>query len=179
MVLWSYIGLGMAWQVRPRGVNGTVPDIGTAALPDYVLTYGMEILFCYVLCQAAANNSTAPLIWIHSQDPYNPGDIGGFLDHVIPQIDHATIENYPCPLTLDNLNALNGLGGDKIFLTSKEGIRALPSWFEGTKPNAQGKTEGAVSSVIVTTDRGEGAVDAYYFYWYPYVLAFMWDRVLR
>ena len=66
---------------------------------------------------------------------------------------------------------LNELGGDKIYLTSKEGIRALPPWFEGTEPNSAGKTEGATSAVIVTTDHGNSVLDAFYFYWYPYVYA--------
>lgn len=75
----------------------------------------------------------------------------------------------PTPLTLDNLDALNALGGADIFLTSKEGIRANPSWFRGVRPNAAGKTEGAVTSAIVVTERDEGVVDAFYFYFHASV----------
>lgn len=57
-----------------------------------------------------------------------------------------------------------------MYLTSKEGIDASPQpeWFKGVTPNAQGKTEGAVSCAIVTVDHGDGSgvVDAFYFYFY-------------
>jgi hypothetical protein len=61
---------------------------------------------------------------------------------------------------------LNGLGGADLYLTSKEGIKALPDWFKGVAPNQTGKTEGAVSSTIVIRDHGDGTVDAFYLYFY-------------
>ncbi|KDB21180.1 hypothetical protein H109_06844 [Trichophyton interdigitale MR816] len=123
----------------------------SATVPDYVMKY-------------------APLIWIHSQDPYQPSDIGAQLKNSIPMINHVAIPNVPADITLNNLDQLNKLGGNKVCLTSKEGIQALPAWFRGVKPNKDGKTEGAVSSAIVVREHGDEGktVDAFYFYFYAY-----------
>lgn len=111
----------------------------------------------------------APLIWTHSEDLYQPSDIATQVANTVPQIKYKPVEGAPSPLTLDNLDALNALGGADIFLTSKEGIRALPAWFQGVRPNADGKTEEAISSAIVVTERGDGIVDAFYFYFHALV----------
>ncbi|KMU84413.1 hypothetical protein CIHG_02198 [Coccidioides immitis H538.4] len=94
-------------------------------VPDYVLKY-------------------APLVWTHSEDPYQPSDIATHVENTIPQIKYEPVQGVPSPLTLDNLDELNALGGTDIFLTSKEGIRALPPWLQGVRPNKNGKTEGAL-----------------------------------
>ncbi|EZF29009.1 hypothetical protein H101_07305 [Trichophyton interdigitale H6] len=85
-------------------------------------------------------------------------------------INHVAIPNVPADITLNNLDQLNKLGGNKVCLTSKEGIQALPAWFRGVKPNKDGKTEGAVSSAIVVREHGDEGktVDAFYFYFYAY-----------
>lgn len=108
------------------------------------------------------------MIWIHSQDPYQPSDIGAQLKNSIPMINHVAIPNVPTDIALNNLDQLNKLGGNKVCLTSKEGIQALPAWFRGVKPNKDGKTEGAVSSAIVVREHGDEGktVDAFYFYFY-------------
>ncbi|TPX26693.1 hypothetical protein DIZ76_012155 [Coccidioides immitis] len=118
-------------------------------VPDYVLKY-------------------APLVWTHSEDPYQPSDIATHVENTIPQIKYEPVQGVPSPLTLDNLDELNALGGTDIFLTSKEGIRALPPWLQGVRPNKNGKTEGAVSSAIIVTERGDGVVDTFYFYFNAY-----------
>jgi len=110
----------------------------------------------------------APLIWLHSEDPYRPADIGQQLVHTTPMVNWTEVVGAPSPLTLDNLDSLNALGDTSVFLTSKEGINAnpQPDWFKGVTPNAAGKTEGAVSCAIVVYDHGDGTVDAFYFYFY-------------
>ncbi|KMP00225.1 hypothetical protein CIRG_00367 [Coccidioides immitis RMSCC 2394] len=110
----------------------------------------------------------APLVWTHSEDPYQPSDIATHVENTIPQIKYEPVQGVPSPLTLDNLDELNALGGTDIFLTSKEGIRALPPWLQGVRPNKNGKTEGAVSSAIIVTERGDGVVDTFYFYFNAY-----------
>ncbi|EEP75583.1 conserved hypothetical protein [Uncinocarpus reesii 1704] len=124
-----------------------------AAVPDYVVKYA-----------DAGLNALAPLVWTHSQDPYQPADIAAQVAHSIPQVKYKPVAGAPSPLTLNNLDQLNALGGKDIFLTSSEGIRALPDWFKGVRPNSDGKTEGAISSTIVVTEREDGVVDAFYFY---------------
>ncbi|KAL2219209.1 hypothetical protein M432DRAFT_338204 [Thermoascus aurantiacus ATCC 26904] len=131
-------------EVCPRATQQT-------SIPSYVLEY-------------------APLIWLHSEDPYRPADIGQQLVHTTPMVNWTEVVGVPSPLTLDNLDSLNALGDTSVFLTSKEGINAnpQPDWFKGVTPNAAGKTEGAVSCAIVVYDHGDGTVDAFYFYFYAY-----------
>ncbi|PGH30327.1 hypothetical protein GX50_06921 [[Emmonsia] crescens] len=119
-------------------------------IPDFVLKY-------------------APLIYLHSEDPYMPSDFATLVTNSIPTINYAPVAGIPSPLTLDNLDSLNSLGGKDIFLTTKEGIRALPEWFRGTRPDKAGKTVDAVTSIIVVRDHGDGkTVDVFYFYYYAY-----------
>ena len=104
------------------------------------------------------------MVWTHSEDPYQPSDILAQVTHTIPKVDRKDVEGVPSPLDLNNLNKLNDLGGESVYLTSKEGIAALPDWFKGVRPNADGKTEGAVPATVVVRDHGDGTVDAFYFY---------------
>ncbi|PGH12667.1 hypothetical protein AJ79_04167 [Helicocarpus griseus UAMH5409] len=106
---------------------------------------------------------------MHSEDPYMPSSFATQLSKSYPTIEYLPVEGGPSPLTLDNLDQLNSLGGTDIFLTTRDGIKALPEWFQGTRPNAEGKTEGAVTSIIVVRDHGDGkTVDAFYFYYFTY-----------
>ncbi|KAI9766301.1 MAG: hypothetical protein M1835_007212 [Candelina submexicana] len=118
-------------------------------IPDYVLTY-------------------APVVWLQSQDPYLPSDIGAQLLHTKPEVNYAPVQGAPSPLTLDNLDSLNALGNTSVYLTSQDDINMNPSWLNGVAPDASGKTNGAVSCVIVVNDKGGGNVDAFYFYFYAY-----------
>ncbi|KAI5285531.1 hypothetical protein KEM54_000494 [Ascosphaera aggregata] len=108
----------------------------------------------------------APVVYLQSDDPYMPADYGEFLDHVWPvnQANH-TVPDAPSPLTLDNLDQLNDEGGSNIYLTSKEGIQANPEWFKGQDPSS---SEASSNAAIITTDMGNGTLDAFYFYWYNY-----------
>ncbi|KAL4906834.1 hypothetical protein BDW74DRAFT_176439 [Aspergillus multicolor] len=121
-----------------------------AIVPDYVLEY-------------------APLVWLHSEDRYRPSGIAEHLNHVVPQLNYETIAGVSTPLTLDNLDQLNALGNESVYLTSQEGINAdpQPEWFSGAYIDANGQAS-EVSSIIVVNDRGEGEVDAFYFYFYSY-----------
>ena len=117
---------------------------------------------------AVADRCTAPLVWLYSSEEYMPYDLGQQLVHTVPEANYEIISGVPNPLTLDNVDQLNALGGTSVYLTSKEGINANPepAWFAGVKPNAQGKTEGAASCTIIVTDHGDGTVDVFYHYFY-------------
>ncbi|EEH41913.2 hypothetical protein PAAG_03834 [Paracoccidioides lutzii Pb01] len=111
----------------------------------------------------------APLIYIHSEESYMPSNFETLVANCIPTVNYTPIVGAPSPLTLENLDLLNNLGGKNVFLTTKEGIRALPEWFKGTRPNKAGQTEDAVSSVVVLREHGDGkTVDVFYFYYYAY-----------
>ncbi|KAK2739778.1 hypothetical protein FQN57_006475 [Myotisia sp. PD_48] len=133
----------------PNECAATAPPKARPSMPDYVIKH-------------------APLVWTHSQDPYQPSDIEAQVKNSVPKINYSVVTGVPPQLSLNNLNELNKMGGEKIYLTSKEGITALPSWFKGVRPNKNGKTDGAISSAIIVRDHGNGVVDAFYFYFNAY-----------
>ncbi|KAI9757382.1 MAG: hypothetical protein M4579_003496 [Chaenotheca gracillima] len=120
-----------------------------ATIPPYVLSY-------------------APLVWTMSKDPYYPSDIGAQLLHTKPEVNFTAVAGAPSSLTLDNVDVLNGLGGADVYLTSVDDITKNPSWLYGVAPDASGKTEGAVSAVIIVNDHGAGNVDSFYMYFNAY-----------
>lgn len=100
-----------------------------------------------------------------------PSDLAGQLTHTIPEVNGSVDSTAPNPVTLENLNDLNdvGNGGVDVYLTSKEGIEAVPAWFDGVTPNsASHETVGATSCAIITVDKGSGLLDAFFFYFYAY-----------
>lgn len=59
------------------------------------------------------------------------------------------------------------MGGD-VWLTSNDDITKNPEWIKGTRPDGQGRTNGAVSAAVIVNDKGNGNVDAFYMYFYAY-----------
>ncbi|KAI4144852.1 MAG: hypothetical protein L6R39_004015 [Caloplaca ligustica] len=110
----------------------------------------------------------APKVWLQSQDPYLPSDIGAQLAHTRPEVNFNVVNGAPDPLTLDNLDSLNALGGKNVYLTSVDDVTKNPEWLKGVRPDGNGKTNGATSCAVIVNDHGSGNVDAYYFYFYAF-----------
>lgn len=110
----------------------------------------------------------APVVYLYSGDLYRPSDIGAQLANTSPYLNFTPIGNAPSPLTLNNLDGLNNIGGKDVYLTSKADITTRPSWIYGVIPDSTGKTGNAISSAIVVNDHGNGIVDAFYFYFYAF-----------
>lgn len=55
-----------------------------------------------------------------------------------------------------------------MYLTSNEDVTTHPAWLNGVKPDGTGKSGDAVSCAIITNDRGNGELDAFYMYFYAY-----------
>ena len=110
----------------------------------------------------------APMVYLYSGDPYKPSDIATQLKNTEPRVDFKVVSDQT--MTLDNLSFLNGLGGEKVYLTSKikQYSKPVPEYLFGVLPNGEGQTEGAVSSTIVVNDHCDGTVDAFYFYFYAF-----------
>ena len=105
----------------------------------------------------------APVVYLHSEETHLPSDLQIHLDHMIPK--DANFKEIPgqTPLTLDNLDKLNAFGSkDKLYLSSKEDVTTNPAYLNGVAPDAQGKTNGAKSCVIILNDRGSGRTGATY-----------------
>jgi len=88
--------------------------------------------------------------------------------HTKPEVNFTVVNGYPTPLTLDNLDALNNEGGKGVYLTSDDDVTTHPAWLNGVKPDSSGNTLGAKSLAVIVNDRGNGEVDAFYMYFYPY-----------
>ncbi|KAL2860283.1 hypothetical protein BJX68DRAFT_224825 [Aspergillus pseudodeflectus] len=133
-----------------RSADAATSGLAATSIPSYVLDY-------------------APLVWIHSEDPYKPSGIAEHLEHVVAEVNYQPVPGAPSPLTLDNLDKLNALANESVYLSSQEGIDAnpQPSWFNGANIDTNGQSDD-ISSVIVVHDRGSGQVDAFYFYFYSY-----------
>lgn len=98
-----------------------------------------------------------------------PSDIASQVAQTIPKGKGSVIiAKAPSPLSLNNLDQLNGLGGKEVWLTSREGITANPKWFHGVTPDESRKTNNATTCAIVTVDRGNNLMDAFYFYFFAY-----------
>jgi hypothetical protein len=106
---------------------------------------------------------------LDSAELYFPSDLGQQLVHTKPEVNNVVVAGAPSPLTLNNLADLNALGGTNVYLTSNEGIEALPAWFTGVKPGSTGIVSGAVTCAVVTVEKDDiapGTVDVFYLYFY-------------
>ncbi|KXH47425.1 vacuolar protein sorting-associated protein 62 [Colletotrichum simmondsii] len=108
----------------------------------------------------------APLIWLHSDDPYMPSDLLTHIQHTSPALDGKTIPDIPT-LDLDNLESLNKFG-DEVALTSNDDPLSYPEWIHGATPDADGRISNATPCVVVLVEKGERDLDAFYFYFYSF-----------
>jgi hypothetical protein len=97
-----------------------------------------------------------------------PSDLASQLAHTHPCVNRVPLTGFPSPLTLDNLDSLNELGGRDAHLTSNDDITGDPAWLKGVRPNENGRTEGAVTACVIVNEKGDGNVDAFYFYFYAF-----------
>ncbi|KAM0800752.1 hypothetical protein BDR22DRAFT_805712 [Usnea florida] len=144
-------------------------------IPQYVLDY-------------------APLVHLYSEEQFWPCDIKDHLLHVTPELNYTPIEGLP-PLNLSNLDQLNRFEkGRDVFLTSNDNVEDRPDWLSGqvnipddyaddskkygfdsqaTNPNIGILSQGGHSdapAVLVTINKGDGIVDAFWFFFYSYNL---------
>ncbi|KAI9675047.1 MAG: hypothetical protein M1817_001453 [Caeruleum heppii] len=117
-------------------------------------------------------NDYAPLIYLHSSDKNSPSDIAAQVANTKPQVNFKDVTGFPSPLTLDNLDSLNALGGKDVYLTVSTvydpSADPQPAWLEGVAPDATGKINGAVPCAVIVNDKGNGVVDAFYMYFWAW-----------
>ncbi|OLN97839.1 putative vacuolar protein sorting-associated protein TDA6-like protein 1 [Colletotrichum chlorophyti] len=123
------------------------PDGPDLRCPDYVIRY-------------------APLVWLHSDDPYMPSDLLEHIRHTTPAIDGKPLQHLP-PLDLDNLEILNDREDD-VALTSNDDPLAYPPWLLGATPDSEGKVHNATPCVVIMVEKNQRDVDVFYFYFYSY-----------
>lgn len=111
--------------------------------------------------------SIAPLVWLHSEDPFRPSDLARHLEHTTPMINEEPVKN-PSPVNMDNLDLLNRAGDMKVALTSNDDVTKFPEWLYGEEPDADGRLRNATASVVIVVERSSEDVDAFYFYFYSF-----------
>ncbi|OWP05453.1 hypothetical protein B2J93_7654 [Marssonina coronariae] len=143
----------IAYPIPEESLNlraGLAKSLNGTSIPDYVLQY-------------------APYVFMHNEDAYNPSDLAKHIANTNPAVNFTAVAGAPSPLTLDNLNSLNDLGGDSVFLSSKEDLIKLPEFLKGQAPDPKTlATTGAKSCAVIVVEKGNGLVDAFYMYFYTF-----------
>ncbi|ETS83506.1 hypothetical protein PFICI_05382 [Pestalotiopsis fici W106-1] len=149
----SHSGHGTVGSAANPTARAATPTLGETPgdVPEYIIRH-------------------APLVWLHSQDPFRPSDILQHVQHTTPTVGTEPIANLP-ELDLDNLDLLNDRPeGNPVALTANEDITGLPTWLYGETPNEAGLLSNATACAVILVESGENAgdVDAFYFYFYSY-----------
>lgn len=108
----------------------------------------------------------APLVWLHSDDPYRPSDLLTHIQHTTPTVNKKPISGLP-PLDLDNLEILNESEGE-VALVSSEDPLTFPEWLLGVAPDSTGQIHNATPCVVIIVEKNQVEVDAFYFYFYSW-----------
>ena len=144
-------------------------------IPQYVLDY-------------------APYVHLYSEEQFWPCDMSEHLLHTTPELDYTPIEDEEQASNLTNLDKLNEYeNGRHVFLTSNDNVEDRPKWLGGQKnipnnfsgdrseesqyhskrPHKTNRKQDGWSdapAVLVTVSKGEGVVDAFWFFFYSYNL---------
>ena len=136
----------------------------------------------------------APLVHLYSEEQFWPCDIKEHLFHVTPELNYTPIKGLP-QLNLTNLDLLNQFAkGRYVFLTSNDNVEDRPDWLGGQINIPDDYTDDAASdhaefqstmgkhpkqshgghsdapAVLLTVDKGDGIMDAFWFFFYSYNL---------
>lgn len=114
-------------------------------------------------------DNVAPLVFLDVKDQFRPSDIGVHVARTHPTLNFTAVDYGSDPLTLDNLDSLNSLGGSKIYLTSTKDLTRIPKFLHGRPPQPRTlQTKRAKSCAVILADKGDGIEDAFYMYFYSF-----------
>lgn len=126
--------------------------INPGEIPDYVVEY-------------------APVVYLYSEERYLPYDIKSYVTNFHVEYPNGTVvEGTEKDMNIQKLAELKN--DENLYLTSNSDFDADPDWITGVKNKpslSNGETKNAPSTVIVV-DKGNGWVDAYWFYFYSFNL---------
>ncbi|KAL6703634.1 hypothetical protein ACN47E_009494 [Coniothyrium glycines] len=115
----------------------------------------------------------APLLHLYGDDEYRPSSIAQHIENTHAEVDFQRVcmvaTGAPPLLSLSRLDRLNPLG-TSVYLTSNQDITAkpMPEFLLGLNPDVDGKIADAITGVVVVVEKGNGVVDAFYFYFFSY-----------
>ncbi|KAJ4226318.1 hypothetical protein NW759_004904 [Fusarium solani] len=131
--------------------TSSILDDANRTVPDYITRY-------------------APLVWLHSEDPFRPSDILEHVRRTAPTVNERPVPGLPA-LDLDNLDLLNDVDVDTnqvVALTSNDDVTTLPAWLYGETPDEKGRTSNATACAVIIVEQSPRDVDAFFFYFYSY-----------
>ncbi|KIX97520.1 uncharacterized protein Z520_06972 [Fonsecaea multimorphosa CBS 102226] len=146
---------------------------------SWALLLEIQLVSAYTIPQYVIDY--APVVWLHSTDPYMPSDILTHVLHTAPRVGFEPItEALPLP-NLENLSLLNGFGkeGTDVFLTAVDDVASFPDWVFGEVPDVTGTLHNSTACAVVVVEsekkkgkKGDGekvvVLDAFYFYFYSW-----------
>ncbi len=141
----------------------------------------------------------APLVHLFSGENFWPCDIADHLEHITPYLNYTPIGASSRNFNLTNLDKLNEYNNGRfVYLKSDDNVEERPDWLGGEK-NIPDETEESLGNlagsthrvqqpltkgdggqvhggrsdapaVLVVVDKGNGIVDAFWFFFYSYNL---------
>lgn len=110
-----------------------------------------------------------PLVHLYTEETYLPYDIAKYVNHFILKDEYNN--TVATNITIDRLATFTKKNSSNLFLTTLEDTND-PEWLTGKSniPNlSSGKIKDAPATLVVV-DKGNGWVDAYWFYFYSFNL---------
>ncbi|SCU95299.1 LADA_0G14818g1_1 [Lachancea dasiensis] len=119
-----------------------------------------------------------PLVHLYSEETYWPADVSEFIRHFNIQTGNKSIVK-DAPLELQDLSAGFSptvqdpdyfVPSENTFLTALDDFGKDPKWLLGHRPDySTGRIKNA-PAILIVVDKGNGWVDAYWFYFYSFNL---------
>jgi hypothetical protein len=113
----------------------------------------------------------APLVYLYSEERYRPYDIREFVTHFhVTHPNGSVVPGTETDMTLGKLGELSG--NEDLYLTANEDFDTDPNWITGIK-NKPSLIDGEIKdapATLIVVDKGNGWVDAYWFYFYSFNL---------
>ena len=130
----------------------------------------------------------APLVHLYSGERFWPCDIERHLEHITPHLNYTPLQprdSHPTPEDLDDLNRWEG--GAHVYLQSDDDVESAPAWLTGEEnipSDGRASRDGPqrpmstirragyskAPAVLLVIDKGDGVVDAFWFFFYSFNL---------
>lgn len=115
----------------------------------------------------------APVVYLYAEERYLPYSIESYVTNFVAQ--NAYGNNITGPLTIQDLEFIQDnttAGPDDIYLTALSDFNADPDWITGryNVPDLENGKIKHAPAVLIVVDKGDGWVDAFWFYFYSFNL---------
>ncbi|ODV88964.1 hypothetical protein CANCADRAFT_132337 [Tortispora caseinolytica NRRL Y-17796] len=162
LFLRNIVLLALVWTVELCSAKPTLADsdpwaVRPGEIPDYVLKY-------------------APAVHLYSEEIYLPYHVRDYVTHFTAtqhgkNITNCLRRNRRCPDRLKLSDLKNLPRKSDIYLTAVDEFDGDPDWITGLKNLPDPETHRSdAPAILIVVDRGNGVVDAFWFYFYSFNL---------